>query len=546
MIKSGILRKKHILNYGINIILHRKKIRRSDLNNQTILAIDCGTQSLRAIVFSQKGEMLTRAQVEYEPYFSENPGWAEQNPEIYWESLVQACQKLKQSDHKFFESIAGVGVTTQRASMVNVDKQGNHLRPAIIWMDQRKSQAVWGQKGFLNLGLKVAGLKKTIEDIQVQGKCNWIMQNQPEVWEKTYKYLQISGFLNFRLTNNFSDSVASQIGHLPFDYKKQAWANKHQLSRKLFPIEKDKLPFLVQPGDILGMITTHAANQTEIKKGIPVIACGSDKGCETLGAGVVNSKMASLSFGTTATVQTLSEKYIEPIKYLPAYPASVPKFFNPEVEIFRGFWMVTWFKKEFAHKEVQQASKMGIPAEEVLNQCLERTGPGAMGLIVQPYWGAGLDHPDAKGAMIGFGDVHTKDHVYRAVIEGLGFALFEGMEKIQRKAGKKIEKAAVSGGASQSAEICRIMADIFNLPMEKGQTHETSGLGAAILVAKGLGWFSDLDEAVENMVNVKTIFEPNKKHVQIYRELYSKVYTKMYSALVPLYSQIREITGYPE
>jgi len=120
------------------------------------------------------------------------------------------------------------------------------------------------------------------------------------------------------------------------------------------------------------------------------------------------------------------------------------------------------------------------------------------------------------------------------------------MEKIQGKTGIKIEKAAVSGGASQSDEICRITADIFNLPMIKGQTHETSGLGAAILVAKGLGWFSSLDETVENMVHVKRIFEPNQKHVKIYKALYSRVYAKMYSALAPLYSQIRDITGYPK
>ena len=516
------------------------------MDNKTILAIDCGTQSLRAIIFSQKGEMLARVQVEYEPYFCKNPGWAEQDPELYWNSLVKACQELKQSNPKLFGTLSGVGVTTQRASMVNVDGKGIPLRQAIIWMDQRKSKPVWGQKGLLNLGLKIVGLKKTIEDIQTQGKCNWIMQNQPEIWEKTHKYLQISGFLNFRLTGNFSDSVASQIGHLPFDYKKQVWANKHQLSKKLFSIEKDKLPLLVLPGDQLGTITSQTEQQTGIKKGIPVIACGSDKGCETLGAGVVNAKMASLSFGTTATVQTLSEKYVEPIKYLPSYPAFAPGLYNPEVEIFRGFWMITWFKKEFAHKEVEQAAKMGISAEEVLNKCLERTMPGAMGLIVQPYWGAGLDHPDAKGAMIGFGDVHTKDHIYRAVIEGLGFALFEGMEKIQRKTGIQMEKAAVSGGASQSDEICRITADILNLPMEKGQTHETSGLGAAIIVAKGLGWFAGIDEAVGNMVHVKKIFEPNKRNVQIYKKLYSKVYSKMYSALEPLYSQIREITGYPK
>ena len=141
--------------------------------------------------------------------------------------------------------------------------------------------------------------------------------------------------------------------------------------------------------------------------------------------------------------------------------------------------------------------------------------------------------------------VRSTNNVYRAVIEGLGFALFEGMGKIQSKSKRKIERAAVSGGASQSDEICKITADIFNIPMVKGQTHETSGLGAAILVAKGLGWFPNLDEAVNKMVHVQKIFEPVTDNVKIYKEMYSKVYSKMYKVLKPLYSQIREITGYP-
>jgi len=169
-----------------------------------------------------------------------------------------------------------------------------------------------------------------------------------------------------------------------------------------------------------------------------------------------------------------------------------------------------------------------------------------MGLVVQPYWGPGLDHPDAKGAMIGFGDVHTKAHIYRAVIEGLGFALRQGMEKICKKGKVKVKKAAVSGGASQSDEICKITADIFNLPMVKGITHETSGLGAAIITAKGLGIYTGLDEAVIDMVQIKKTFEPDQENVKIYKELYSRVYAKMYKALEPLYSQIREIAGYPK
>lgn len=513
---------------------------------KTILAIDCGTQSLRALLFAEDGSLLAREQQTYEPYYSTQPGWAEQDPDLYWKSLAAACHLLKKNHPKAFAAIAGVGVTSQRASMVNVDKEGKVLRPAIIWLDKRIARPVFGAKGLVNLGLKLTGLEKKLMDIQTQGKGNWIIQNQPEIWKKTHKYLQVSGFLNHRLTGEFSDSAASQIGHLPFDYKKRKWAGRWALTSLIFPIEIEKLPVMIPPGSPIGVVTKIVGELTGLRPGIPVIACGSDKGCETLGAGVTNQKMVSLSFGTTATVQTTSQKYFEAIPFMPPYPAPVPGCYNPEVEIFRGFWMISWFKQEFAHKEVQEAHQLGIVPEEVLNRCLERTSPGAMGLVVQPYWGAGLDHPDAKGAMIGFGDVHTKDHIYRAVIEGLGFALFEGMEKIQKKGKTRVEKATVSGGASQSDEICKITADIFNLPMVKGQTHETSGLGVAILTAIGVGIYPGIDQAVANMVRIKTVFEPDPKNVIIYEQLYSKVYQKMYKALAPLYSQIQEITGYPE
>ncbi len=516
------------------------------MKEESLLAIDCGTQSLRAILFSRTGNMLGCVKMEYEPYVSFAPGWAEQDPELYWDSLVKACRTLQAEVPQAFSMVAGVGITTQRASMINVDEKGMPLRPCLLWLDQRRAKPFWGQNRFLNMGLKFTGLKNKIDDIQTQGKCSWIMQNQPDIWDKTFKYLQVSGFLNFRLTGEFNDSTASQIGHIPFNYKTQEWAGPWQLSKRLFPVEKDKLPALVKPGDLLGRVSEKAFLLCGIKKGIPVVACGSDKGCETLGAGVVSPKTASLSFGTTATVQTVSKTYVEVIPYMPPYPSPVPGFYNPEVEIFRGFWMISWFKKEFAHKEVEEAKKLGIPAEEVLNRCLERTLPGAMGLVVQPYWGAGLGLPHAKGAMIGFGDIHTKDHIYRAVIEGLGFGLYEGIEKIEKKTKIKIEKAAVSGGASQSDEICRIMADIINLPMVKGRTHETSGLGAAILTAKGLGWYQSLEEAVDHMVHVGKMFNPDPAAVQIYQALYSKVYSKMYAALKPLYSEIRNITGYPE
>ena len=168
-----------------------------------------------------------------------------------------------------------------------------------------------------------------------------------------------------------------------------------------------------------------------------------------------------------------------------------------------------------------------------------------MGLIVQPYWGPGLNHPDAKGAMIGFGDVHTKAHIYRAVIEGLAFALRDGLGKVERAGRTRIRKAAVSGGASQSDAICRIAADVLNLPMTKGRTHETSGLGAAIVTAVGLGFYASFAEAVDTMVSTGRVFEPDPDNVAIYKDLYARVYQKIYKVLGPLYAHIKDITGYP-
>ncbi len=511
-----------------------------------LLAVDCGTQSLRALLFSTAGDLLARVQVEYEPYVSPLPGWAEQDPEIYWNSLCRACGRLKTEHRGYFDRIAGVGITTQRNSMVNVDRSGKPLRPAIVWLDQRKAAPPFVPRHVLKLLLKTIGLDRTILHIQSEGKCNWIRQNQPEIWDATFKYLQVSGFINHRLTGRFADSVASQIGHIPFNYKKMRWAKFPEPSALFFPVEQEKLPELLMPGEEVGQITSRAAEQTGLGQGIPVIACGSDKGCETIGAGVVDRSMVSLSFGTTATVQTTSDRYFEAIRFMPPYPAPIPGRYNPEVEIFRGFWMITWFKKEFAYQEVMEAKEKGIAAEEVLNRHLLRTEPGAMGLVVQPYWSPGLQHPSAKGAMIGFGDVHTKAHIYRAVIEGLGFGLLEGLQKMEKSGKFKAGKAAVSGGASQSEEICRITADIMNLPMVKGRTHETSGLGAAAVTAAGIGFFPSVEDAVSAMVRHETMFEPDPDNVGIYRELYERVYKRMLGALEPLYKEIKDITGYPE
>ncbi|MBL0716124.1 MAG: carbohydrate kinase, partial [Desulfosarcina sp.] len=168
------------------------------------------------------------------------------------------------------------------------------------------------------------------------------------------------------------------------------------------------------------------------------------------------------------------------------------------------------------------------------------------GLTLQPYWSPGIKTgPAAKGAIIGFGDVHTRAHIYRAILEGLGYALKDGTLTLQKRNKVNIEALRVSGGGSQSDAAMQITADIFDLPAQRPHTYETSALGAAIDAAVGLKLHSDFSSAVEAMTRITDVFEPIPPNRDLYRELFEKVYLKMYGRLKPIYEQIRAITGYP-
>lgn len=512
-----------------------------------ILALDCGTQSLRVAIINARGELLAIRKIVYEPYFSLRPGWAEQDPEKYWNCFCQGCQTLKIENPKLWEQVSAVVVTTLRDTAVNMSKEGKTLRPVITWLDQRKAQFLETLSVKDRLLFQMIGMKKTVGIIRANAKSNWLRENEPDLWKATYKFVMLSGLFYFRLTGVWKDSVASQIGHFPFDYKNQCWEKSDQHWKwQGFGIERDKLAELVDPGSMIGEITQIASEQTGIRKGTAVIAAGSDKGCENIGSGCLQESDASMSFGTTATVQITTSKYIEPIQFMPPYPALIKGYYNPEIEIFRGYWMISWFKKEFAMEEVLQAQQLNVSPEELLNRRLNEIPPGSQGLLVQPFWGPHVKTPWAKGAMIGFGEVHTRIHIYRAIIEGINYALIEGLEKIEKKTKTPIEHIHVSGGGAQSETICQITADMFGKNVYQPLLYETSSLGAAMVGFVALKTYPDFPTAMKNMVKYKKIYPPNLENFEIYRKLYEKAYTRMYPKLKSLYHHIKEIIHYPE
>lgn len=503
-----------------------------------VLVIDVGTQSMRGIIFDEKGNLLVKEQIKYLPYLAKKNGYMEQRADMYWETLCKITKTIAEKYPELLKNVIGMSVDTFRDTAVLLGENNEVLRDCILWSDQRiadTSQKLPSLQRFL---FKLVGMSRPIKAIREKVKTRWIQQNEPELWKKVKKVVHISAYLNLKLTGNLTDSYASTIGHFPFDNKRKRWMKEKDLLFPVFDLPLSMMIPLCSPGDIMGRITEKAAAESALPQGLTVYASGSDKSCETLGVGCVGRNVASVSFGTSSTVQFSTKKYFEPEQFMPAYVSVLKEYHNPEVQIFRGYWMISWFKQNFARHLEKRAEEEGRSVEEIMNEEMASIPAGSDGLVLQPFWQAGLTTPEAKGAIIGFSDFHTRAHVYRAIVEGIDFALREGLERMEKRGKQHIDFIAVAGGGSQNDLICQIAADVFQRPVKRVQTYETSALGAAMSTFMATGHYADEYEAVENMVHYTDTFLPDPKNVKIYDNIYKNIYLKLYKKLQNCYKEI--------
>ena len=508
----------------------------SDTKPSLILAIDYGTQSVRALAYAKTGECRAKCQLAITDYQHQEPGWAEHDVEGFWSLLAESCQGLWKEGVSPAD-IAAVVVTTQRATVVNLDEHGFPLRPAIIWTDQRRAPLRNRLPWLWRCLFALLRIRPIVDNLESETEANWLERYQPELLARTAHYLLLSGYLNYRLTGAFKDSVGSQVGYVPFDFKKQDWCGDADWKWHSMAIKRFMLPELVPVGQRLGDVSPEAALATGLPAGVPVIAGAADKACEVLGVGALENGVASISCGTTATINTTRSKYVEVVPFMPAYPAAVPRHFNTEVQVFRGFWMVSWFLEQFGERERQLAMERGVAPELLLDQLLEQTEPGAHGLVLQPFWNPVLGEtgPEGRGSVIGFKDFHTRAHLYRALVEGLVFALRSGKERIERRTKTPVNRIRLSGGGAQSDHVAQIVADVLDLPVERFADCEASGRGAAMVGATAIGWYASIEVAGRAMLGDIQCTSPNPQNAERYQAIYQNTYLPLYAKLKPLF-----------
>ena len=510
--------------------------------NPLVLTLDFGTQSVRAALINKQGETVHIVRKTYEPiYFSNKKGYAEQHADFYWENLVECLKKISKDKPDLLKDIIAMTVSTFRDSAVLLDKNYKPLRPVILWLDQRLAKAEEKLPKIHKFLFKLVGMKDTVDMNRTRTMAHWVKENEPDLWAKVDKYVNISTYINYKLTGELADSPCGMTGHYPLYYKKSVWYKEGAMKGRIFGIPNRMLPKLVKPGETIGTLNDDVASLCGLPQGIKLIASGSDKGCETIGLGCLTPDVGAISYGTACSIEVSNPHYHEPEPFLPAYAAAVPNLYNMDVQIYRGFWMLKWFASEFASELEQEARARDVKIEEILDEWLNDVSVGSDGLILQPYWGPGLARPLAKGAIVGFSNVHTRKHIYRAIVEGIAFALREGLESIEKSQKQKVKSLRISGGGSLSNEICQITADIFGLEISRVQTIESTSLGAAIATFTAVNEFKDVHEAVDKMVRISETFKPNKDNHRAYEEIYRNVYLKMYPRLKPINDTINDI-----
>lgn len=506
-----------------------------------VLVLDCGTQSIRSIIFDCKGKLLGLEQVKYPKYETSDTNFYEMDADVFWDSFVISVKRFWENKPEIMKTVTAVTVTSQRSTSVFVDANGKPLRNAISWMDQRKTKNNVNISNLQKRLYKMAGVWNILDSYNRGCPYHWVQENEPEIFEQVHKLLFLSTYLNFRLTGLFKDCVTSAPGYIPFSNKRLDWATKKDIEGKIFSVKKEHLFELVNAGEKIGDLTKEAASVLNLPIGIPVVASGADKACETIGVGCFDETTVSVSLASMVTVQTTTDTFLPLYKYGTVYPAAIKGKYNPELGITRGFWLISWFIDEFAELERKESEDQHVSIEKILNEKLNLVAPGSDGLLMQTFWMSDVRHPSATGTLIGLNDVHTRIHIYRALVEGLGYSIKEGIKAIEKKTKVKIQRVGLSGGGSKSVILRQLIADILNKEVYVVQSHETTGLGASMIGQVYLGDFKDIKEAATSMVHYAETYTPNKEIAEKYETLYREIYELTFKRLQPVYDKMMDL-----
>ncbi len=499
------------------------------------LGIDCSTTAVKVVAWGRDGKAAAegRAPLDQLPL---RPPSSEQRADDWWEATQRATTELMRAVDT--DRIAGICVTHQRESFVPVDERCQALRNAILWDDAR-SLAQLDQLGarFGHDELhRRTGRGPSVA--QAFPKLLWLVQHEPEVAARTYRFMDVHGFLVQRLTGAFTTSLASADSFGLTDIEREAWAEDLITAIGLRP---GQFCATVKPGEIIGEVTAEAARATGLPAGIPVVAGLGDGQAACLGAGVTTLDRAYLNLGTAVTGGPVGRRYLTDRSCRTLY-GGAPDTFLFENVLRGGLATMRWFMRHVADGT---GDGLGGPASfDRYEAAAREIGPGSDGLLLVPYWNHVTSpywDPSASGVVVGWHHGHRREHLFRAIEEGIAYEHRLAMEGIQAATGQRIREYVILGGGSNSDLWCQIMADVLGATVTRAHTAEATNLGAGILCAFGVGWYPSVEEAAAAMTDVAERFQPLDPARALYDNLFTQVYRPLFPAIQPQLQRLSKL-----
>ena len=492
------------------------------MDKDLVIGIDSSTTATKAIAWDRHGRLVGEGRSAI-ALSNPRPLFYEQDAHDWWRSLCAALGEL--GTEIDMDRVAALAIANQRETVVALDAQGEPLGPGITWLDERGREDV----GLLCKKLGRDRLLQITGKIPDPTPCvyamHWLMRKAPELYAETAKFLEVHGYLVWRLTGLYRTSWASVDPMGVYDLAAKQLSEPILEALRLTP---KQFAVAVAPGSVLGEVTGEAAEATGLRAGTLVVAGGGDGQAGGLGTGTLIPGRAYLNLGTASVSGVYGKAYATDPAFRTLTSLSGEGYIY-ELCLRTGTFLTDWFVKGLFAADPQQQPDIYREMEAAA----AAVPIGAGGLMLQPYWG-GVMTPywdqDARGLIIGLSGEHGRGHLYRAMMEGIALDQAMGTANIERVTGQPVTELMTIGGGSKSDLWCAIIADATGKAVRRLATAEATALGAGIVAAKGAGWFATAGEAADAMAGkVESSIEPDAARHGVYQELLG-IYERLYPA----------------
>ncbi len=484
------------------------------------LGIDSSTTGVKALITDQQGKVTGTATTEL-PLSTPQPLWSEQDPADWWKGTIASIKKVLTATELTGADIQAIGLTGQMHGLTPLDENGDVVRPAMLWNDQRTGPQCDQIRARLGKDRLIALTGNDALTGFTAPKILWIRDHEPQAFAKIKQVLLPKDYIRYKLTGDYATDMAGASGTLLLDVKNRDWSAEVLAALE---IPAEWLPPTHEGPQITGQISPETAKITGLKAGTPVVGGGGDQAAQAVGVGAVEPGIIALTLGTSGVVfASAAEPFIEPQGRLHAFCHAVPGRWHMMGVMLSAAGSLRWYRDTLAPDIA--FDNLLAPATDI--------PPGSEGLLFLPYLtGERTPHPDplARGAFVGLTVRHTQPHLTRSVLEGVTFGLRDGFELMKSAGLTDIKQVRVSGGGAKSPLWRQILADILNVELVTINTTEGAAYGAALLAGVGAGAWPDVDTACEACIELTGFTKPQPEIVSKYEPIYAQ-YRQLYPSL---------------